>query len=258
MFQDKDAFVPIDVEVLPSRDAPCVSSITTTAGLVLTNLEEITVGVEGTKFRARVEGATGPGQYKFVKLMYDAEEGIEQMEKFSYLQQIGVATPKDVELHEMSDGTPALVVTDLSLGGERLVLSANNPELYEKEVREAIKAIPEAVISQINDKLVEYAVGAAEGPDIRYLLSPNVFALVIDPLIPSSAEVFAIDVGTDLNNARDDLSNEELTYLNLIQVGDFMAMVLGKEISLQGVVGPGDKDAIESHCSETLEYFWRS
>jgi len=234
--------------------------ITTSSGLIFADIEEIPVGVEGTKFRATAVCPDGTEQFKFVKLMFDAEEGVDQRTRLSHLKEMGINVPHEVELHVLVDGTPALVMTDLSEGGKKLVLSANNPELYTPEVRSSIRSIPEDVKASMNEKLISWACKAGDGiqslEGTQYLVAPNVFALVIDPSEPRDADIYAIDVGADLT---DGSGGKELRYLNVLSVGRFFAMVLGERLSLSEEdprLSSLDVTALESDNEETREAFW--
>lgn len=250
MFEERK----VEHVTLPAVDE---TAMTTSSGLILVETMKVLVGVEGTKFRATAISLDGAEELKFVKVMFDAEEGIEQSVRFSNLRKMGINTPRKVELHELDDGAPALVVTDLSEGGRKLVLSANNPELYTDEVRSSISAIPNEVKASINEKLVTWACRAAEGVEgTKYLLAPNVFALVIDPNDPLGADVYAIDVGVDLTEGS---GVRDLRYLNVLSVGRFFAMVLGQDLSLSGEdprLSSLDIVALGADNVETRKAFW--
>lgn len=231
--------------------------------ITIRTLTPIQVGVEGPKWIAEVEDPKSKGPYTlFVKSMYEHRDALQQQRQYEDLKALGVNVPERAWAHEFDNGAQALVVTDLSENGRKLVLSCNNPELKSLEGKRLIKSVSPEAKQAIKDHLLFAAIQVSGLGDTtierRYSLSNNTFALVIDPQSPETAKPVAIDYGVDLHEPGPNEKPQDLLRSSLFSAGCFYAIVLGEELELPDdiVFDSIDRASLKRYCQETVEFFW--
>lgn len=228
--------------------------------IIIHRLTPIPVGDEGTKYIAKLDGDP---RTLFIKMMLDEAEALKQQARWRDLKEIGVNVPEQVWPHSFENGQQALIATDLSQNGKKLVLSCNNPELRIDRVIKAIRSIPPDIKKTIGDHLLSSSVAAAglgpTRPERNYAFSNNTFALLIDLEHPEIARPVAIDYGiTELRESWEGEPQSQLLRSSLFGVGCFYARVVGEVLDLSGnqVFDLIDSAEVIQYCKETSIYFW--
>ncbi|MCA9371663.1 hypothetical protein KC726_02070 [Candidatus Woesebacteria bacterium] len=203
-------------------------------------MADIPVGIEGRKMLAQVESYRGNHGRYFFKELINEEDGKKQVNKWNYLRKHGVNVPDLFKPVTLADGTPSLVIQDLSDKGRYQVLGMNNREINGQDYLETSRKISQSARERIIGDMVRACEAASgmydndDNPDgIIYTLQNNAFIIAINPLDQEDAIVYVADLGLDVmkrNKSKDDPNS--VLESNLRSAADFYSWMTGEIFQL--------------------------
>lgn len=203
-------------------------------------MADIPVGIEGKKMLAQVESDKGEHGRYFFKELINEEDGKKQVNKWQYLKRHGVRVPNLFKPVILADGTPSLVVQDLSDKGRYQVLGMNNSEINGQDYLETSKKISQSTRGKIIGDMIKACEAASgmydsdDNPDgIIYAFQNNAFIMAMNPLDPEDAIVYVADLGLDVMK-RDKSKDDPNSVLesNLRSAADFYSWMTGETFQL--------------------------